>query len=117
MKQRSRNAGRSAAPLARASADLGLWVGRAGQGVDAVLSQIGHEVGRMLGADDPMEAHKVDSRGIYARGRSEDLVQATFVRGLCGESGTVVEVLEPVAGEPDSWRDTRWILWLSPKPS
>ena len=23
---------------------------------------------RMLGADDPMEAHKVDSRGIYARG-------------------------------------------------
>ena len=25
---------------------------------------------RMLGADDPMEAHKVDSRGIYARGRS-----------------------------------------------
>src|SRR5437763_3335288 len=28
---------------------------------------------RMLGADDPMEAHKVDSRGIYARGRSEDV--------------------------------------------
>src|SRR3978361_1590861 len=26
---------------------------------------------RMLGADDPMEAHKGDSRGIYARGRSE----------------------------------------------
>ena len=25
---------------------------------------------RMLGADDPMEAHKIDSRGIYARGRS-----------------------------------------------
>jgi enoyl-CoA hydratase/carnithine racemase len=28
---------------------------------------------RMLGADDPMEAHKVDSRGIYARGISEDV--------------------------------------------
>src|SRR5437899_12722911 len=25
----------------------------------------------MLGADDPMEAHKVDSRGIYTRGRSD----------------------------------------------
>ena len=28
---------------------------------------------RMLGADHPMEAHKVDSRGIYARGRSSDV--------------------------------------------
>lgn len=28
---------------------------------------------RMLGADDPMEAHKIDSRGIYTRGRSEDV--------------------------------------------
>ena len=28
---------------------------------------------RMTGADDPMEAHKIDSRGIYARGRSEDV--------------------------------------------
>ena len=28
---------------------------------------------RMMGADDPMEAHKVDSRGIYARGRSGDV--------------------------------------------
>jgi enoyl-CoA hydratase/carnithine racemase len=27
---------------------------------------------RMLGADHPMEAHKIDSRGIYARGQSED---------------------------------------------
>ena len=27
---------------------------------------------RMLGADDPMEAHKVDSRAIYTRGRSAD---------------------------------------------
>jgi len=28
---------------------------------------------RMLGADDPMEAHKVDSRGIYSRGASPDV--------------------------------------------
>ncbi|MGB3867398.1 MAG: crotonase/enoyl-CoA hydratase family protein [Xanthobacteraceae bacterium] len=28
---------------------------------------------RLMGADDPMEAHKVDSRGIYARGRSADV--------------------------------------------
>src|ERR1700709_2636723 len=28
---------------------------------------------RVLGADDPMEAHKIDSRGIYARGRSDDV--------------------------------------------
>ncbi|MEY9981557.1 enoyl-CoA hydratase/carnithine racemase [Bradyrhizobium yuanmingense] len=27
---------------------------------------------RMLGADDPMEAHKIESRGMYARGRSTD---------------------------------------------
>jgi enoyl-CoA hydratase/carnithine racemase len=28
---------------------------------------------RMLGADDPMEAHKIDSRGIYSRGQSDDV--------------------------------------------
>src|ERR1700754_204044 len=28
---------------------------------------------RMMGADDPMEAHKIDSRGIYTRGRSDDV--------------------------------------------
>ncbi|HEY9239698.1 MAG TPA: enoyl-CoA hydratase, partial [Burkholderiaceae bacterium] len=27
---------------------------------------------RMLGADHPMEAHKIDSRSIYARGASPD---------------------------------------------
>lgn len=27
---------------------------------------------RMLGAEDPMEAHKIDSRGMYTRGRSAD---------------------------------------------
>ena len=33
---------------------------------------------RMLGADDPMEAHKVDSRGIYARGRSDDVKEGVM---------------------------------------
>jgi enoyl-CoA hydratase/carnithine racemase len=28
---------------------------------------------RLSATDDPMEAHKIDSRGIYARGRSEDV--------------------------------------------
>jgi enoyl-CoA hydratase/carnithine racemase len=28
---------------------------------------------RMLGADHPMEAHKIDSRGIFTRGRSADV--------------------------------------------
>jgi enoyl-CoA hydratase/carnithine racemase len=33
---------------------------------------------RMLGADDPMEAHKIDSRGIYARGRSDDVKEGVL---------------------------------------
>ena len=33
---------------------------------------------RMHGADHPMEAHKVDSRGIYARGRSEDVKEGVM---------------------------------------
>jgi enoyl-CoA hydratase/carnithine racemase len=37
------------------------------------LALIRQMMWRMLGADDPMEAHKVDSRGIYARGRSADV--------------------------------------------
>jgi enoyl-CoA hydratase/carnithine racemase len=33
---------------------------------------------RMMGADDPMEAHKVDSRGIYTRGRSDDVKEGVM---------------------------------------
>jgi enoyl-CoA hydratase/carnithine racemase len=33
---------------------------------------------RLMGADDPMEAHKVDSRGIYARGRSDDVKEGVM---------------------------------------
>jgi len=36
------------------------------------VSMIRHMMWRMLGADHPMEAHKVDSRGIYHLGRSPD---------------------------------------------
>ena len=32
-----------------------------------------HMIWKMLGADHPMEAHKVDSKGIYARGKSADV--------------------------------------------
>ncbi len=37
------------------------------------LALIRQQMWRMLGADDPMEAHKVDSRGIYSRGQSADV--------------------------------------------
>ena len=30
---------------------------------------------RMLGADDPMEAHKIDSRGVYELGQSEEAIE------------------------------------------
>jgi len=39
----------------------------------AAARALAREMRRMLGADDPMEAHKLDSRGIYARGRSDDV--------------------------------------------
>ena len=37
------------------------------------IALIRQQMWRMLGADDPMEAHKVDSRGIYSRGQSADV--------------------------------------------
>lgn len=36
------------------------------------VALIRHMMWRMLGADHPIEAHKIDSRGIYYRGRSAD---------------------------------------------
>jgi enoyl-CoA hydratase/carnithine racemase len=50
-------------------------VGReiAGKTAPVSVALIRQMMWRMLGADDPMEAHKVDSRGIYARGRSADV--------------------------------------------
>jgi enoyl-CoA hydratase/carnithine racemase len=40
---------------------------------------------RLLGADHPMDAHRVDSRGIAERGRSAD-ARATVARGCAGSS-------------------------------
>jgi enoyl-CoA hydratase/carnithine racemase len=34
-----------------------------------------HMMWRMLGADHPMDAHRVDSRGIQLRGRSKDVAE------------------------------------------
>lgn len=36
------------------------------------VTLIRHMLWKMLGADHPMEAHKIDSRGVYHRGRSTD---------------------------------------------
>ena len=36
------------------------------------VAMVRHMVWKMLGADHPMEAHKIDSRGVYYRGRSAD---------------------------------------------
>jgi enoyl-CoA hydratase/carnithine racemase len=36
------------------------------------VTLIRHMMWKMLGADHPMEAHKIDSRGVYFTGRSAD---------------------------------------------
>ena len=36
------------------------------------VALVRHMMWRMLAADHPMEAHKIDSRGVYHRGRSAD---------------------------------------------
>jgi enoyl-CoA hydratase/carnithine racemase len=45
----------------------------AGKTAPVSVALIRQMMWRMSAADDPMEAHKVDSRGIYARGRSDDV--------------------------------------------
>ncbi len=42
------------------------------------IALIRQQMWRMLGADDPMEAHKVDSRGIYSRGASADVKEGVM---------------------------------------
>ena len=37
-----------------------------------------HMIWKMLGADHPMEAHKVDSKGIYERGKSADVKEGVI---------------------------------------
>ncbi|BAT58258.1 1,2-epoxyphenylacetyl-CoA isomerase [Variibacter gotjawalensis] len=43
------------------------------EGAPVSLALTRHMMWRMLGADHPMEAHKVDSRGIFHRGKSDDV--------------------------------------------
>jgi enoyl-CoA hydratase/carnithine racemase len=50
----------------------------AGKAAPVSVALIRQMMWRMLGADDPMEAHKVDSRGIYARGRSDDVKEGVM---------------------------------------
>jgi enoyl-CoA hydratase/carnithine racemase len=50
----------------------------AGKAAPVSVALIRQMIWRMLGADDPMEAHKVDSRGIYARGRSDDVKEGVM---------------------------------------
>src|ERR1700758_5493144 len=61
---------------------------------------------RMLGADDPMEAHKVDSRGIYNRGRSDDVKEGVTA---CLEKRPAVFKNKVSADMPDyfPWWDER----------
>lgn len=56
------------------------------------VALIRHMMWRMLGADHPMEAHKIDSRGIYYRGSSADVKEGveSFLEKRPAEfSGTV----------------------------
>lgn len=39
------------------------------------VALIRHMMWKMLGADHPMQAHKIDSRGIYHRGKSADAIE------------------------------------------
>jgi enoyl-CoA hydratase/carnithine racemase len=48
---------------------------------------------RMLGADHPMEAHRVDSRAILARGRSEDAREGVNSFIKLGQSGNPCAIL------------------------
>ncbi|HVX77909.1 MAG TPA: crotonase/enoyl-CoA hydratase family protein [Bradyrhizobium sp.] len=50
----------------------------AGKTAPVSIALIRHMMWRMLGADDPMEAHRIDSRGIYTRGRSEDVKEGVL---------------------------------------
>ncbi len=62
---------------------------------------------RMLGADHPMEAHKIDSRGVYSTGRSPDAVEGVtaFL-----EKRTPSWGMRPSADLPE------WYPWWTERP-
>ncbi|MGV0036415.1 MAG: hypothetical protein ACNYPE_16235 [Candidatus Azotimanducaceae bacterium WSBS_2022_MAG_OTU7] len=43
------------------------------------IAMIRHMMWKMLGADHPMEAHRIDSRGVYFTGKSEDAHECTVL--------------------------------------
>jgi enoyl-CoA hydratase/carnithine racemase len=62
---------------------------------------------RMLGADHPMEAHKVDSRAIYARGRSADAKEGI---------NSFLEKRPPAFTETVSGDMPDFVPWWQPRP-
>ena len=62
---------------------------------------------RMLGADHPMEAHKVDSRAIYARGRSADAKEGI---------NSFLEKRPPAFSESVSKDMPDFVPWWQPRP-
>jgi enoyl-CoA hydratase/carnithine racemase len=62
---------------------------------------------RMLGADHPMEAHKVDSRAIYARGRMQDVKEGI---------SSFLEKRPPVFTEKVSKDMPDFVPWWEPRP-
>jgi enoyl-CoA hydratase/carnithine racemase len=62
---------------------------------------------RMLGADHPMEAHKIDSRSIYARGRMEDVKEGI---------SSFLEKRPPVFTEKVSKDMPDFVPWWEPRP-
>jgi enoyl-CoA hydratase/carnithine racemase len=62
---------------------------------------------RMLGADHPMEAHKIDSRSIYARGRMEDVKEGI---------SSFLEKRPPVFTEKVSKDMPDFVPWWKPRP-
>ena len=62
---------------------------------------------RMLGADHPMEAHKVDSRAIYARGRSADAKEGI---------NSFLEKRPPAFSETVSKDMPDFVPWWQPRP-
>lgn len=66
-----------------------------------------HMMWRMLGADHPMEAHKVDSRSIYARGRMQDVKEGI---------SSFLEKRPPVFTEKVSQDMPDFVPWWEPRP-
>ncbi|MFS0753891.1 crotonase/enoyl-CoA hydratase family protein [Noviherbaspirillum sp. 1P10PC] len=62
---------------------------------------------RMLGADHPMEAHKVDSRAIYSRGRSGDAKEGI---------NSFLEKRPPAFSETVSGDMPDFVPWWQPRP-